>query len=170
MTTGLLVGLTAVIALVGLWARRRVKDIERLDECTEDFFSAAGALINDERAPEDLLSLIQLLAWLLGRRWSPWHLYAHFRSGRVRRTARHPSTLDELVDGLPDELRRQFEKMAVAFILGVTYRSTLIGGRLRRFAFYNVFKENTRRFRGADDAKVAMFDMAKSRGALGTAG
>lgn len=108
--------------------------------CEEEFFRAAGKLVEDDDTPEIVLDRIEIMAGAI-RNSRVSHVFAYglisgeIRSFDAQADKGRPSELGEAVNKMRPELQKLMVKVIVSFMIAVTYRSLLTGWFVRRTAF-----------------------------------
>jgi len=158
MTTLALMLAIVLLTGAGLYARRRLPQIDDREARRAEFFRAAMVLAEREETPGNVLAVIHFIGQKVGDRWAPYKLLHFLLHGDARRTAQEPgpklAQLRRDVESMPKDLREQFGKAVVTGIMAITLNSVAVGWLLRRMAFYRVTQRNKRSYDGSDDAGI----------------
>ena len=160
MITVTLLAVLVTVAVMGVYAQKRIPQMDAREEYREDFFQAANALVDRGETPESVVSLLRFLAGKIGEESSPYVLLYVLLHGDVRRNAREPGEkikqLHRDIDAMPDDLKEQFGKAVASGAIAISLNSLLVGWLIRRIAMYKIDKTNKRRYDGTDDADILM--------------
>lgn len=149
-------GLVALV-FAQLYVKRRVRDLHRVREHRNDFYAAAGKLIDADDTPDILVRELCFLAQQIADRRTPWILMLALITGRVRKVGSPGSERQNSAlrpEMVPERLQPLLIQALVSWVLAVTHNSTLTNWTARTLFLSRIRKKGKRDFRGVKDAQA----------------
>ena len=129
-----------LVLLLAFYLKARLSSLKNANELLDFQLKYSLILIEDDYVPEEIRDFCEKLVYISDRKFVIYKIFFHGLLGKFRKpddnALKSSKNLFEAVSKLNDEQRDYFNKAFTSCVFGITFRSVILGGFVRRVMLF----------------------------------